>query len=107
MHKHVIGLDQDGLWKVSRHIVAMISVVEAYFLPSTKKLQNKFVAKDIASALLESYVILENFAKARQKCPGNVKTEMGSHLLENNLIVYMCVHEPPYFVIIVPLCHKK
>ena len=40
-HRHVNVLNRGGLWKVNEDVIAIFSVVEAYFLPSTKKLQKK------------------------------------------------------------------
>ena len=60
-HRHVIVLDRGGLWKVNEDVIAIFSVAEAYFLSSTKKLQNKIVSKEIVSALIENYTVLESY----------------------------------------------
>ena len=64
-HRHVDVLSRDGLWKVNEDVIAIFSIVEAYFLSSTKKLQSKIVSKDIVNALMENCMVLENFAKVR------------------------------------------
>ena len=63
-HRHVNVLNRGGLWKVNED-VAIFSVAEAYFLSSTKKLQDKIVSKDIVTALMENYMVLESFAKVK------------------------------------------
>ena len=50
--RHVNFLNRGGLWKVNEDVIAIFSVSEAYFLSSTKKLQNKVVSKDIVNGEL-------------------------------------------------------
>ena len=64
-YRHTDVLNRGGLWKVNEDVIAIFSVAEAYFLSSTKKLQNKIVSKDIVNALMENCMVLENFAKVR------------------------------------------
>ena len=65
VHRHVDVLNRGGLWKVNEDVVAIFSVAEAYFLSSTKELQNKIVSKHIINALMENCMVLEKFAKVR------------------------------------------
>ena len=53
-HRHVGILNRGALWKVNEGVIAIFNVAEAYFLSSTKKLQNKIVSKDIVNALMEN-----------------------------------------------------
>ena len=64
-HRHVDVLNRGGLWKVNEDVIAIFSAAEAYFLSSTKKLQNKILSKHIVNALMENCMVLENFAKVR------------------------------------------
>ena len=73
-HRHVDVLNRGGLWKVNEDVIAIFSFAEAYFLSSTKKLQNKIVSKDIVNALMENCMVLENFAKVRRSSPDNTNS---------------------------------
>ena len=64
-HRHADVLNRAGVWKVNEDVIAIFSVAEAYFLSSTKKLQNKILSKHIVNALMENCMVLENFAKVR------------------------------------------
>ena len=90
-HRHVDVLSRGGLWKVNED-----DIVEAYFLPSTKKLQNKIVSKDTVNALIENCIALESFAKVRGNSPGNIKKEIAFSLLEDFLTLYIRVRTFPY-----------
>ena len=69
--------------------IAIFSEAEAYFLSSTKKLQNKIVSKDIVNALMENCMVLESFAKVWRSSPDNVKKEIAFNLLEDLLRLYI------------------
>ena len=90
-HRHVNVLNRGGLWKVNEDVIAIFSVVEAYFLSSTKKLQNKIVSKDIVNALTENCMVLQSFAKVRRSSPDNIKKEIAFNLLEDLLRLYIRV----------------
>ena len=77
-HRHVDVLNRGGLWKVNEDVIAIFSVSEAYFLSSTKELQNKIVSKDIVNALMENCMVLERFAKVRRSSPDNIKKRLHS-----------------------------
>ena len=91
-HGHVDVLNRGGLWKVNEDVVAIFIVAEAYFLSSTKKLQNKILSKHIVNALMENCMVLENFAKVRRSSPDNIKTDIAFNLLEDLLTLYFRVH---------------
>ena len=76
---------------MNEDIIAIFSVAEAYFLSSTKKLQNKIVSKDIANALMENCIVLEGFAKVTRTSPDNIKKEIAFNLLEELLTLYIRV----------------
>ena len=82
-------LNRGGLWKVNEDIIAIFSVAEAYFLSSTKKLQNKIVSKDVVDALMEKCMVLESFAKVRPSSPDNIKKQIAFILLEDLLTLYI------------------
>ena len=90
-HSHVDVLSRGGLWKVNED-----DIVEAYFLSSTKKLQNKIVSKDTVNALMENCIALESFAKVRGNSPSNIKKEIAFSLLEDFLTLYIRVRTFPY-----------
>ena len=81
---------------MNEDVVAVFSVVEAYFLSSTKKLQSKIVSKDIVNALMENCMVLECFAKVRRSSSDNIKKEIAFNLLEHLLTLYICVHTFSY-----------
>ena len=95
-HRDVDVLNRGGLWKVNEDVIAIYSVAEAYFLSSTKKLQNKIVSKDIVNALIENCMVLESFAKARRSSPDNFKKEIALNLLEDLLTLYIHVRTFSY-----------
>ena len=80
-HRHPNVLGQGGLWKVSEDVISLFSVAEAYFLSSTKKLQNKIMPKNIVSALMENYAILESFAEVRKISLHNIKKGVAFNFL--------------------------
>ena len=84
-HSHVNVLNQGGLLKVNEDVIAISSVAEAYFLSSTKKLQNKIASKDIVTALMENCMVLESFVKVRWSSPDNIKKEIAFNLLQDVL----------------------
>ena len=90
-HRHVNVLNRGGLWKVNEDVIAIFGVAEAYFLSSTKKLQNKIVSKDIFNALMENCMVLQSFAKVRRSSPDNIKKETAFNLLEDLLTLYIHV----------------
>ena len=81
---------------MNEDVIAIFSVAEAYFLSSTKKLQNKIVSKDTVNALIENCIALESFAKVRGNSPGNIKKEIAFSLLEDFLTLYIRVRTFPY-----------
>ena len=95
-HRHADVLNRGGLWKMNGDVIAIFSVAEAYFLSSTKKLQNKILSKHIVSALMGNCMVLENFAKVRQNSPDNIKKEIAFNLLEDLLTMYISVHTFSY-----------
>ena len=95
-HRHVDVLNRGGLWKVNEDVIAIFSVAEAYFLSSTKKLQNKIVSKDIVNALMDNCMVLESFAKVRRSSPDNNKKETAFNLLEDLLTLYIRVRTFSY-----------
>ena len=50
---------------MNEDVFAIFSVAEAYFLSSTKKVQNKILSKDIVNVLMENCMVLKRFAKVR------------------------------------------
>ena len=86
-HRHVDVLNRGGLWKVNEDVIAIFSVAEAYFLSSTKKLQNKIVS--IVNALMENCMVLESFTKVRRTSPDNIKNEIAFKFLEDFLTLYI------------------
>ena len=96
-HRHVNVLNRGGLWKVNEDAIAIFSVAEAYFLSSTKKMQNKIMSQDIVNALMENCMVLESFAKVRRSSSGNIKKEIAFNLLEDLLTRYFRVRTI-YFV---------
>ena len=68
-HKHVNVLNRGGLWKVNEDVIAIFSVAEAYFLSSTKKLQNKIVSKDIVNATYGELHGARKFYHSKAKFP--------------------------------------
>ena len=95
-HRHVDVLNLGGLGKVNEDVLAIFSVAEAYFLSSTKKLQNKIVSKDIVNARMENCMVLESFAKVRRSSPDNIKKEIAFNLLEDLLTLYIRVRTFSY-----------
>ena len=81
---------------MNEDVIAIFSVAEAYFLPSTKKLQNETVSKDIVNALTENCTVLQSFAKVRRSSPDNIKKEIVFNLLEDLLTLYICVRKFSY-----------
>ena len=77
---------------MNEDVIAIFIVAEAYFLSSTKKLQNKILSKHIVNALMENCMVLENFAKVRRSSPDNIKTDITFNLLEDLLTLYFRVH---------------
>ena len=77
---------------MNEDVVAIFIVAEAYFLSSTKKLQNKILSKHIVNALMENCMVLEHFAKVRRSSPDNIKTDITFNLLEDLLTLYFRVH---------------
>ena len=86
-HRHVDVLNLGGLGKVNEDVLAIFSVAEAYFLSSTKKLQNKIVS--IVNALMENCMVLESFTKVRRTSPDNIKNEIAFKFLEDFLTLYI------------------
>ena len=78
---------------MNEDVIAIFSVAESYFLPSTMKLQNKMVSRDIVSALMENCTVLESFAKVRSSSPDNIKKEIAFSLLEDLLTLYIRVRK--------------
>ena len=74
---------------MNEDIIAIFSVAEAYFLSSTKKLQNKIVSKDIVNARMKKCMVLESFAKVSPSSPDNIKKQIASILLEDLLTLYI------------------
>ena len=89
-HRHVDVLNRGGLWKVNEDVIAIFSVAEAYFLSSTKKLQNKIFSKDIVNALMENCMVLERFDKV-MRSSDNIKREIEFNLLEDLLTLHIHV----------------
>ena len=76
--RHVNALGRGNLWKVNEDVYVIFSVVKAYFLSSTKKLQNEIVPKDKFSALMDNCTVLEGFDKVRRSFPDNIKRRLHS-----------------------------
>ena len=81
---------------MNEDVIAIFSAAEAYFLSSTKKLQNKILSKDIVNALMEKCMMLERFAKVRRSSPDNIKKEIAFNLLEDLLTLYIRVRTFSY-----------
>ena len=94
--RHVDVLNRGSLWKMNEDVIALFSVAEAYFLSSTKKLQNKIVSKDIFNALMEKCMVLQNFAKVRHSSPDNITKEIAFNLLEDLLTLFIRVRTFSY-----------
>ena len=79
--------------ELNEDVIVTFSVAEAYFLSSTKKLQNKIVSKN---ALIVNCMVLEKFDKVRRSSPDNIKKEIAFNLLEELLTLYICVRTFSY-----------
>ena len=95
-HRHVDVLNWGGLWKVNEDVVTIFSVAEAYFLSSTKKLQNKILPKDIVNALMGNGKVVESFSKIRRSFPDSIKKKIAFNLLEDLLTLYIRVRTFSY-----------
>ena len=81
---------------MNEDVFAIFSVAEAYFLSSTKKVQNKILSKDIVNVLMENCMVLKRFAKVRQSSPDNIEKEIVFNLLEDFLTLYIRVRTFSY-----------
>ena len=68
---------------MNEDVVTIFSVAEAYFLSSTKKLQNKILPKDIVNALMGNGKVVESFSKIRRSFPDSIKKKIAFNLLED------------------------
>ena len=94
-HRHADVLRRGFLWKVNEDVISLFSFAEAYFLPSTKKLQNKILSKNIVDALIKNCAVLELFVEVRRSSPHNIKKEIAFNLLEDCLT--RCISCPHIF----------
>ena len=81
---------------MNEDVVTIFSVAEAYFLSSTKKLQNKILPKDIVNALMGNGKVVESFSKIRRSFPDSIKKKIASNLLEDLLTLYIRVRKFSY-----------